>query len=461
MERLSPLSAAFLEAEDIDPTASLAIGSLAVFEGPAPDFEDFVSSIRGRLPLIPRYRQRLRTVPFDLDAPVWADDPDFDLQDHVIRLAVPQPAGPAEVAALVSDLMTLRMDRRHPLWELWLLEGLPDGGWALLSKIHHSLVDGISGTDIYRLILDATPEPAAAVEDLWEPEPGPSALALTALAVRSLAMAPLHAGSDAVRAVRSPLDLARTAVRSAQGMLALSGAIRPVAGSSLTGALHGGRRYAWTSVSLEDIRTIRKHLGGTVNDVALAAVSGGFRRLLLSRGEEPDAHAIRSLVPVSTRAPGTESHLGNQVSLLLPFLPVDLPDPVARLEAVHERVQTLKNHHEADAGGSLTSAAEHAPFLPVSVGIRAGLAFHQRQITTVTTNVPGPRVPVYCLGRRAVALLPYVPIADRVRVGIAMFSYVDTLTFGITGDLDTTPDLDVLAEGVTASLDELLLVATR
>jgi diacylglycerol O-acyltransferase len=250
-------------------------------------------------------------------------------------------------------------------------------------------------------------------------------------------------------------------VRSARGLVTLSGALVPAANSSLTGALHGGRRYVWTELSLPDVKSVRRHLGGTVNDVALAVVTGGFRRLLLSRGEEPDAHALRSLVPVSTRLPGTESELGNQVSLLLPYLPVDIADPVERLHAVSERVQALRDHHEVEAGGSLTGAAEHAPFLPVSVGMRVGLAFPQRQITTVTTNVPGPRQPVYCLGRRATALLPYVPIADRVRVGIAIFSYLDSLTFGITGDLDTTADLDVLADGIVASMDELLRGAAR
>ena len=224
----------------------------------------------------------------------------------------------------------------------------------------------------------------------------------------------------------------------------------------MTGPLEGSRRYTWTDISLEDVRAVRKSYGVTVNDVALAAVSGGFRLLLMSRGEEPDAHALRSLVPVSTREPGAESIPDNRVSLMLPYLPVDLADPVERLRAVHERVRGLRAHHEPEAGGSLTTAAELAPFPPISWGIRLGMRLPQRQVATVTTNVPGPRTTLYALGREAQEMLPYVPIADRVRIGVAMFSYRDTLTFGITGDYDTAPDLQVLADGISSSMAELL-----
>jgi diacylglycerol O-acyltransferase len=461
MDRLTPLSAAFLEAEDVDPSASLAIGSLAVFEGPAPDFEELVEAVRGRLPLIPRYRQRVRSVPLDLGAPVWVDDPDFELRDHVTRVRVPEPAGPSEVGTLVSDLMTFRMDRAHPLWEIWLFEGLPDKRWGLLLKVHHALADGVSGTDLYRLIFDATPTPAPGLPDTWEPRPAPSSLALTALAVRDLALTPVRLGGSAARSVRRPRALAQSAADSLRGLLALSGAIRPADQTSLTGDLHGGRRYAWAQVSMKDVRLVRERLGGTVNDVALAVVTGGFRALLLSRGETPAAHSLRSLVPVSTRAPGTEADLGNQVSLLLPYLPVEVADPVARLDAVTERLRDLRQHHEVEGGEAVTSAAGLSPFFPVAWGGRFALALPQPWVSTVTTNVPGPRQSLYCLGRRATGLLPYVPIADRVRVGVAILSYIDDLTFGITGDLDSTGDLEVLTEGISRAMEELTRVATR
>ena len=289
MDRLTPLAAAFLEAEDADPAASLAIGSFAIFEGPAPAFDDFVDAIAGRLPLIPRYRQKLRSVPFDLAAPAWVDDPRFDLRWHVRNTALPAPGGPAEIGRLMSRVMTRRMDRTRPLWEYWFCEGLADGRWALLSKLHHSMVDGVSGTDLYRLVLDPSPEPGPAVPDDWQPAPPAS----TARLHRAGALAPARlagrcrsgAGPVARRATSAgpaaPLE-------SARGALALTGARTP-------GARHDADRSAVGQPplrldrrsSLDDVRTVRKAYGATVNDVALAAVTGGFRRLLLARGRDP------------------------------------------------------------------------------------------------------------------------------------------------------------------------------
>jgi len=461
MERLTPLAAAFLEAEDADGSASLAIGSFAIFDGPAPDFDDFVAAIAGRLALIPRYRQKLRRVPLDLAAPAWVDDPRFDLRWHVRNTALPAPGGPLEIGRLMSRVMTRRMDRSRPLWEYWFCEGLQDGRWALLSKIHHCMVDGVSGTDLYRLVLDPTPEPGAAVPDDWRPEQPRNPLVFGAQAARHLVGAPLDAGRALAQALATPRQLVRTTRQTARGALALTGAVLPVHRTTLTGPLSGSRRYAWTDISLNDVRTVRKAYGVTVNDVALAAVTGGFRRLLLARGETPDAHALRSLVPVSTREAGTESIPDNRVSLMLPYLPVDLAAPADRLAAVRRRVGTLRYLHEPEAGSSLTTAARYGAFPSVSLAMRTVFHLPQRQIATVTTNVPGPRQTLYALGRPAVAMLPYVPIADRVRIGVAMFSYRDTLSFGITGDYDTVPDLQVLADGVAESMAELLRDAAQ
>ncbi len=456
MDRLTPLAATFLEAEDVDEHACLAIGSLAVFEGPAPDFDDFVRSIEGRLPLIPRYRQKVRRVVLDLAGPAWVDDPDFDIHNHVRRTALPSPGGRHEIDEFLSQTMTRRMDRNRPLWEYWFCEGLADGRWALLSKIHHSMVDGVSGTDLYRLVLDASPTPRDPVPDDWKPATPASALEFTAAAVLDAVASPVHLARAAAGALTAPVRLARTTFVSAQGLLKLSTAARPVHATSLTGTLDGNRRYAWTDASLTDIRVVRAAHGVTVNDVALAAVTGGFRRLLQQRGETPDAHALRSLVPVSMRAPGEESIPDNRVSLMLPYLPIDIADPVQRLKAVHRRILELKYTHEPEAGGSITSIAELGPFAAVSEGIRLALRLPQRQVATVTTNVPGPRETLYALGRELQELLPYVPIADRVRIGVAIFSYRDTLTFGLTGDFETARDLDLLADGISASMQELV-----
>jgi diacylglycerol O-acyltransferase len=456
MERLTPLAAAFLEAEDVDPAASLAIGSLAIFEGPAPAYDDFVRTIEGRLPLIPRYRQKLHTVPFDLAAPGWLDDPDFDVRWHIRNTALPAPGGHDEIGRLLSRVMSQRMDRSRPLWEYWLCEGLDGGRWALLSKLHHCLVDGVSGTDLYQLVLDPTPTPRPPVPDSWHPSAPPSTLTITTRALWDLATSPAQAARALTGALGAPRRLLRSAVDSVAGALTLSEAVLPVHGSSLTGHLRGSRRYAWTEVPMADVRAVKKRYDVTVNDVALAAVTGGFRALLLARHEVPDAHMLRSLVPVSTRAPGQESIPDNRVSLLLPYLPVDLPDPEERLLAVKERVRALMRRHEPEAGGSITTIAEYGPFPPVSWAVRLGFRVPQRQIATVTTNVPGPRTTLYALGREAQEMLPYVPIADRVRIGIAMFSYRDVLTFGVTADYDTTPDIEVLTEGITAAMAELV-----
>lgn len=456
MDRLTPLADAFLEAEDVDDHAALAIGSFAIFDGPAPDFEEVVRVIGGRVPLIPRYRQRVRRVPLGLAAPAWVDAPDFDLRHHVRHVALPAPGGPAEIGDLMSRVMSARMDRSRPLWEYWMCEGLPDGRWGLLSKVHHCLVDGVSGSDLYHLVLDPSPVPRPAAPDTWEPTEPVSVLRFTADGARELLASPVQAAAGLGRALRTPRRLARTSVRSATGLLALAGALRPVHASSLGGRLDGVRRYSWTTVSLADTRAVRRGLGVTVNDLALASVTGGLRALLLARGETPDPHAVRSLVPVSTRAAGDESTPDNQVTLMLPYLPVDIADPHERLLAVRSRVQHLREQHEPEAGESMTTLSAYGPFPAVSWGMRLGLRFPQHQITAVTTNVPGPRQPLYALGRELREILPYVPIADRVRIGVAMFSYRDSMTFGITSDHDSTTDVDVLTEAVAASWAELV-----
>jgi WS/DGAT/MGAT family acyltransferase len=456
VDRLTPLATAFLDAEDADPTASLAIGSLAVFEGPPPTYAEFLTHLAGRLPLIPRYRQRLRRAPFDIAAPAFVDDDHFDLRWHLRQTAVPAPGGRDEVGNLMSRVMTRRMDRSRPLWEYWLCQGLEGGRWALLSKLHHSLVDGVSGTDLYRLVLDPSPEPRPGVPDEWEPVPEEPFLRFTATAVRDLVTTPAVSGRAVAGALRSPRRLLRGTATTTRGLLTFTGAVPPAQRSSLTGTLDGSRRYTWTDVSLGDIRTVRKAFGVTVNDVALAAVTGGFRRLLLSRGEEPSPHALRSLVPVSTRASGLESVPDNRVSLMLPYLPVDVAEPRDRLLEVRKRVSALRAGAEPEVGEEATTVAGWGLFPLVSWGMRLGLRYPQQQITTVTTNVPGPRSTMYGLGREAVAMLPYVPIADRVRIGVAMFSYRDTLTFGITADYDSTPDLHVLADGITHSMAVLV-----
>lgn len=455
MDRLTPLADAFLEVEDVDPAVSLAIGSLAVFDGPAPTYREFLAMIEARLPLVPRYRQRLRSVPLDLAAPAWVADEDFDLRNHVLRAAVPSPGGAREVAGLMATLMAPRMDRSRPLWECWLCEGLPDGQWAVLSRVHHCLADGVSGTDLYRLFLDAAPNASPLVPD---PAPATPAATDTVFAARGLSELvgyPARVATAVGRLSRTPVRSVNAVAHAARGLLDLSGAARPVHPSSLLGPIGADRRFAWVEVSMAEVHDVRRRCGATVNDVALAAIAGGFRRLLLGRGETPGSRTVRSLVPVSTRSPRgeptRESTPDNQVSLLLPYLPVDLADPLERVQAAHRRLHRLRAAHQPEAGVGITSAAELGPFPLVSWGLRTAWRFPQHQVTTVTTNVPGPPVELYCLGRPMRSLVPWVPIADHLRVGVAMLSYRDALTFGITGDHESMPDLQVLADGIAES----------
>jgi WS/DGAT/MGAT family acyltransferase len=459
MERLSPLSAAFLQSEDVNPATTMAIASTAVFAGPAPTHDEFVAHITGRLPLVPRYRQKVRQIPLDLAAPVWVDDPDTDVGWHVRRTALPAPGGPAELQRLVARVMSHRMDRNRPLWEYWVVEGLADGRWAVIQKFHHCMVDGVSGTELYHVVFDPDPTPRPPVADDWVPEPAPSTLTLTARAMLDLALTPWVGLQAAGSLLRSPHTLASRAVQTARGALSMSTAALPLTSSSLSGPMGRQRRYTSLTVGFGDFRVVRKAFAGTVNDVALAAISGGFRALLLSRGETPDEHAVRTLVPVSVRMPGEEAIQDNRVSLLLPYLPVDVADPVERLATVRRRIADASASGQSVAGSSFNSILQHEPFPSVALGMRLSFLARQRQLVTVTTNVPGPRQPVYALGRLCERITPYVPIGDGMRIGVAIFSYADEMSFGITGDYDSARDIDVLADGIRDSLAELVRAA--
>ncbi len=422
MDRLSALSAAFLSAEDVDPDSSMVIGSLGILSGPAPDLDELCALIEDRLP--PRYRQRVTRSLLGLRAPGWADEPDFDVRRHVRRVAVPTPGGQAEVAELMGRVMGERMDRDHPLWDITLCEGLRGGRWGLVCRVHHALADGVSGTALLRVVYDMPEDDAPA-----------------AIGVRSAS------GSTVGR-------LAKAAVGAARGGMALGTAVVPVHGPSVTGPIRSGRHYAWTSVPLASVRERRRDLNVTVNDVALAAVTAGFRALLIRRGVEPHPHAIRSLVPVSAWAGNGVEKPDNRVTLMLADLPVDLEHPVERVRVVHELVARLRDAGEPEAGVVAQQLISALPYPLVESATRLALRLPHHHLSTVTTNVPGPREPLTCLGREVEQLLPYVPIADRVCIGVAMFSYCGVLTFGVTSDLDVT-DIDVLVDGIESGWWEL------
>jgi WS/DGAT/MGAT family acyltransferase len=460
MDRLNPLDAMFVDAEDADLHTSMAIASIAVFEGPAPSREEVLAHLAGRLPLVPRYRHKLRTVPFRLGRPVWVDDPGFDLAYHVRRTALPAPGGDPQLAELMARVMSQRLDRDRPLWEYWMVEGLAEGRWAFISKVHHCMVDGVSGTDLYRVIFDLSPEPAPPAPDDFRPAAAePSDVELAARAVLDALVLPVREARVLGQFATDPGAGWRGGEQTAAGLAKLAPAAWPATGSSLSGPIGRQRRYTWARASLDDVKAIKAKLGGTVNDVVLTAISGGFRDLLLARGEEPGPHMVRSLVPVSVRAPGQESVYGNQVSALLADLPVHVADPVERLAVVRAELRELKESSEAIAGEALTSLGRYTPFPLASRAVRLAFGLPQHDIVTVTTNVPGPRQPLYAMGRRALEIIPYVPLATTLRIGVSIFTYCDNVTFGITGDFAANPDLDVLAHGIEDGLAGLLKAA--
>jgi WS/DGAT/MGAT family acyltransferase len=456
-DRMSPLDAAFLELEDADPHASLAIASTAVLEGPAPSHDEFMTMLRARLPLIDRYRQKARQVPLDLGRPVWVDDPDFDLAHHVRRTALPAPGDDEALTRLVGRVMSQRLERDRPLWEYWIVEGLAGGRWALISKVHHCMVDGVSGTHLYHVLCDESPDADRELPaDTWSPAAEPSALRLMTDALVALAANPIEQvrlASTVIRAPRAAVTLARDTVR---GLGVLARAVASPSGAALVGPIGRQRRYAFGRVPLADMVVIRRQSHASFNDVALAAIATGFRQLLAERGEEADAHAVRSLVPVSVRVPGEEGIYENRLSLMLAYLPVDIDDPVERLTAVHRHLAELKASMEAQAAEAMTALSTHEPFPPISWGMRLAAHLPQRVIATVTTNVPGPRQPLFLMGRRVLEILPYVPIAARLRIGVSIFTYCDQVTFGVTGDFQHAPEVEALASAIVRGVAELV-----
>jgi diacylglycerol O-acyltransferase / wax synthase len=459
MDRLQPLDAMFVEAEDEDENTSMAIASIAVFQGPALSRDEVMGLIADRLPSVPRYRQKLRTVPFRLARPVWVDDQDFDIGYHVRRAVLPAPGEYQQLAELIGRVMSRRLDRGHPLWEYWVVEGLARDRWAMISKVHHCMIDGIGGADLYRLMLGLSTEPGQPSGAV--PAEPPSPVSLAAQAAADLALLPVRQARAVGAAVADPRGTIRLVAGMAQAVARFSPSLRPAVPSSLSGRIGRRRRYAWTQVSLDDIKTIKRELGGTVNDVVLAAISGGFRELLIGRGEEPRPHAVPSLVPVSVRAPGERSGFGNQVSATVTNLPVHVADPVERLAAVRAEQDSLKASHEAIIGQALESLAEYSAYPLAAWLVRRAFGLQQREIVTVTTNVPGPQEPFYWMGRRLEEIMPYVPIASTVRIGVSIFSYDGKVAFGITGDYAANADIEVLARGIEHGVAELLLAAEQ
>ncbi len=462
MDRMNPLDAEFLHLED--GIAHMHIAGVAVFEGPPPPYEELLALVERKLPLLVRYRQRVKFVPLELGRPVWVDDPHFELGYHVRHTALPAPGGQAELRRLVGRLMSQPLDRNRPLWDLWVVEGLEDGRWAMVSKVHHCMVDGIAGVDLMTVLLETTPEPGSADTDggaleEWQPEPEPSSAALVLDAWKGLAGDVVDRLGQVPSAVRDPAGALRNARDTGAGLVSLGRHLGPNPPLSIEGPIGPHRVWAESEASIDDIRTIRKAFGGTLNDVVLGAVAGGYREVLARRGDDPDHAVVRTLVPVSVRRDDGRGTPDNRVSAILFELPVHLADPLERLAAVHETMDELKHSHMADAGEVVTNVANLAPPMLLGTGSRlaARLAHRlpQRSVNTVTTNVPGPQFPLYACGREMRSYFPFVPISHGVRIGTAILSYNGRIAFGVTGDYDTGKDVDVLAATIADGIAEL------
>ncbi len=458
MDRLSPLDAEFLHLED--GVAHMHIAGLSVFEGPAPEAEDLIALLTAKLHLIPRYRQRVLAVPLELGRPVWVDARDFDVRDHVGALDLPAPGDDAALCGLMAECMSRPLDRERPLWETLLVRGLADDRWALIFKVHHAMVDGISGVGLLTVLLDLERDVDLPAAPEWRPEPEPSGVSRVLDAWTGAAGDALHlAGQVPGAVVRDPIGALRSITDTGEGLIGFTRHLGTTPPLSIEGPIGADRSWAHSEASLAEVKAIGKAVGGTVNDVVLAAVSGGYRALLLARGEDPDRAVVTTLVPVSVRARDGEGVPDNRVSALLLELPVDLADPVERVERVCADMAALKGSHMADAGETVTTLGALAP--PMLLGTVSRLATRlmhrlpQRSVNTVTTNVPGPQFPLYCLGREMLEYRPFVPISHGVRVGTAILSYNGRLSFGITGDRATAPDVDVLASAIGRGVAEL------
>ncbi|MEV6325296.1 wax ester/triacylglycerol synthase domain-containing protein [Nocardia sp. NPDC051787] len=392
-EELRPLDSDFIELEDADRHISLGIAPVALLSGVPPSRDEIARALTRGLLRNARLRKKVRREPLDLATPVWENDPHFDLAHHIRWTALPEPGDEQALCELVATELGQRLDRDHPLWQCIVVEHLAGDRWALIVKAHHSLVDGVSGISLFEHLCDPVPGEA---EHRATPEPGGRTLA------RLLAFA--RGGA------RMPFVVPRFVIGAVRGLAPVAvAAIMPAAGSSLNGPIGRQRRYVIARVPLSDVRDICAAFGVTVNDVVLSAVAAAYRDLLVGRQERPTPDKLRILVPVSMRTTEAKYTLDNRVSAMLPFLPIDVADPVERL----------------------------------------------RSVSALATNVPGPRHELRVCGRKVVELLPAVPIAMRLRTAIAILSYTDHLAFGITGDYDTAPDVGVIADGIRQEIQRL------
>jgi WS/DGAT/MGAT family acyltransferase len=436
------------------------VAAVLVFAGEPPDARELMDAVESRLDRVPRYRQRLAHVPLGQGRPVWVDDPHFCIGYHIRHAALPRPGSDAELKRLAGRVFAQALDRTKPLWEMYLVEGLAPGEdgqarFALISKTHHALVDGVSGADLTAVMFDVTPDPPApAPKTSWTPRPAPTSAQLLADSLTELATTPAQALRGLRDVVRSPRDTLES-VREGLGSIGtfVRGGAVPAPASPLNVETGPHRRYTWVDADLPVFKRVKDVLGGTVNDVVVAAVALGLGRWLRADGYDTEGLVLRALIPVSVRAEAEFGALGNRVAAMFAPLPVGVEDPKACFDAVHASMSGLKRSGQAVGAKTLTELARFAP--PTIMSQAGRLQARQRFFNLVVTNVPGPQFPLYLLGRRLVGLYPVVPLARRQALGIAIFSYDGRLGFGLLADYDALPHVEEIAGHLRDAIEAL------
>ncbi len=462
-QKLTPLDASFLYLET--PRTHMHIGGVATFEhsplgtGRAL-YDGLAKAVAARLDLMPRYRQKLAFVPLSLDTPVWVDDPDFDMTNHLLRAALPRPGGATELQDFIGRVFSRPLDRRRPLWEIYIVEGLSGGRWALLTKSHHAMVDGISNLELATLLLDVDPESGRQPFGVsrWEARESPTSVGLLINSLRERVTRPVRVLSAARAVAGQPGRLAHALRDTASGLASMAehmGAPK----SPINGKTGAARSFAYSRFPLEDFRTIKTAFGGTINDIVLAVVAGGLRHFLVTRGVDPDDEheVLQALCPVSIRDSSERTALGNRLAMLLVKLPISEADPQRRIAAVRSTVDALKARKQAVGADFLLNLAGFAPSTLHAMVARASL--RQIAFNLIVTNVPGPQFPLYCQGAKLVEFFPIAFLYDGQQLAVAIFSYLGQLNFGYLVDAQGVPDVEVFAECVEEGLRELVEAA--
>ncbi|HEY7892755.1 MAG TPA: wax ester/triacylglycerol synthase family O-acyltransferase [Solirubrobacteraceae bacterium] len=459
-DRLSALDSAFLHLEN-NSTAHMHVASVMVFQGDAPTHQELIDHVLSRLHLVPRYRQRLAYVPLGQGRPVWTDDPHFNPYYHIRHTGLPHPGDEEALKKLAGRAFSQRLDRSKPLWEMWLVDRMAGKRFAIIAKTHHALVDGISGVDITTVLFDTTAEPALPPKptEPWiaQPLPGPAKLLRDALVERATVPA------EMVRGTRALLRTPRKALsRLSQDIVSLSsttlaGINAPAPATPFNVEIGPHRRYTWVDGDLTEFKAIKDALKGTLNDVVLTVVSMALGSHLRAQGYDTEGLVLKAMVPVSVRAQAERGALGNRVAAMWAPLPVGNANPVESFREISLAMDDLKESRQAVGAEVLINLAGFAP--PTILSQAARLQARQRYFNLVVTNVPGPQFPLYLLGRRLRALYPVVPLAQNQALGIAVLSYDGHLGFGLLGDYDALPDIELIARELRRAMRALARAA--